>query len=332
MSVKIHNSTLIGRTLYHFRSILTLSVLLGLLSACNHHGERSFQGYVEGQNIYLASPYSGILETLAVQRGQEVKKGAFLFQLDVNPQILQVKQILADLQQAKNLLNDLENPRRQPEVNAIRAQIAQTEAQIKLAQLRVQRYQQLVNKQAASKDALDEAIARYNEQLKLKAQYEENLKLAQLGGREEQINAQKAQVISLTAKLNEANWQLAQKRQVAPAAGIVFDTYYRVGEFVPQQKPVLALLTPENVRLEFFVPAKELPKLNVGQKISFLCDDCQQRATAVISYISPEAQYIPPLVYSRENDDKIVFRIKADLPDFNKYKPGQPITVFINDP
>ncbi|WP_133140508.1 HlyD family secretion protein [Legionella genomosp. 1] len=311
------------------RKFFLILLTIGSLIACHQSQERQIQGYVEGENIYLASPYSGILETLAVQRGQMVKKGDLLFQLDKNPEFLQIKQFEADLQQAKNLLKDLENPRRKPEIAAIQAQIEQTEAQIKLAEVRVRRYQELYRKQAASKDVLDEAVAVYQEQVKLKEQYESNLRLARLGSREEQINAQKAQIASFAERLSVAKWQLEQKRLYAPADGLIFDTYYRVGEFVGSQKAVLSLLTPANVRIEFFVPVELLAALKVGQKIEFLCDGCRTRAQALISYISPEAQYIPPLVYSRENTDKLVFRIKADLREFNEFKPGQPVTVFI---
>ncbi|KTC66794.1 hemolysin D [Legionella birminghamensis] len=312
------------------RNLFSIILIAGsFLAGCNHSHERQIQGYVEGENIYLASPYSGILENLAVARGQLVKKGQLLFQLDKNPESLQIKQFEADLLQAKNVLKDLENPRRKPEIAAIQAQIDQTEAQIKLAQVRVRRYEELYRRNAASKDTLDEAVAVYQEQVKLKEQYESNLRLARLGSREEQINAQKAQIASFTERLAVAQWQLEQKRLYAPADGLIFDTYYRKGEFVGTQKAVLSLLTPANVRIEFFVPVEVLSNLKIGQKIEFLCQGCTTRSQALISYISPEAQYVPPLVYSRENTDKLVFRIKADLSQFNEYKLGQPVTVFI---
>lgn len=305
-------------------------VLSGLLlTNCGQSDERSYQGYVEGENIYLASPYSGILENLAVQRGQTVSKGQLLFQLDANPQQILIRQYEADLQQATNVLKDLQNPRRTPEIKAIEAQIEQTQAQIKLAEIRVSRFKELYNRQAASKDTFDEAVARYDELVKLKAQYEENLRLAKLGSREEQINAQQAQMISLTAKLDQAKWDLQQKNSYSPAGGIIFDTYYRMGEFVGNQQSVLSLLTPENVRLQFYVPVTELARLKVGQTITFLCYDCNERSSAIIDYISPEAEYVPPLVYTRENRDKLVFRIKASLPEFQQFKPGQPVTVYI---
>ena len=315
-----------------FYRLLLITLLIASNTACNQKQTRSYQGYVEGENIYLASPYSGVLLHLAVNRGDTVSKNQLLFQLDPDPEQLRVKQSENDLQAAVHTLKDMHNPLRLPEIELIKAQIQQVEARIDLAQIRVSRNQQLYTRKATDKDTLDASIAGLLEQQKLKAQYQSSLELAQMGSRDERINAQEAQVALLKDKLNEIKWQLAQKTVLAPASGLVFDTYYRQGEFVATQQPVLSLLTPDNVRIEFFVPVESLENLSVGQKIQFQCDGCDAKDEATISYISPEAQYIPPLVYSRENNEKLVFRIKAKLNSFNRYKPGQPVMVFVEGP
>ncbi|MGQ3887873.1 HlyD family secretion protein [Legionella sp. CNM-1927-20] len=299
-----------------------------ILLSCSRHEQAAYQGYVEGENIYLASPNSGILIKLAVQRGQLVKKGQFLFELDPNPQALAIKQYQAEITQAEHVLKDLQNPRRTEEITAIEAQIEQVNAQLILAQARLKRYQQLYERRVVAKDVYDEVVARYQELVKSKAQYQANLDLAKQGSRIEQIRAQQAQIQALQARLKEATWQLRQKKLFAPAAGIIFDTYYREGEFVGNQQPVLSLLTPENVHIEFFIPIEQLGNLKVGQSINFTCAGCQP-SQAVVNYISPEAEYLPPLVYSRENAAKLVFRIKANMITFNQYKPGQPVTVYL---
>jgi HlyD family secretion protein len=297
------------------------------LAGCDKSDKPQFQGYIEGENIYLASPNSGKLIHLAVEGGDLVKKGQLLFKLDSQPQAFFLKEYEDEFQQAQHLLNDLMNPRRAPEILAIKAQIEQADADMQLAEIRVNRYRELFKKNAVDKDSLDVAIANLTRQQKLKAQYVANLELAQLGGRDEQIKAQQEQISALSAKYNQAKWQLAQKEMYAPASGLIFDTYYREGEFVGSEKAVLSLLTPENVRVEFFVPVQAISAIKIGTKITISCYGCKKSSEATISYISPEAEYIPPLVYSRENSDKIVFRIKASLPDFNHYKPGQPVTV-----
>ncbi|KTD79391.1 HlyD family secretion protein [Legionella waltersii] len=310
----------------YLKSILTI-ITLFLISACGNNNHRQFTGYVEGENIYLASPFYGTLEQLAVMRGQLVKRGQLLFSLDKNPQQITIASIEAELQQAKNTLDDIKKPRREPEISAIKAQIEQTEALIKLAQIRVNRFQQLYTKQASDKDSLDAAIATLQQQQELKSQYESNLALAQMGNRDDQIKAQENQVKALSEKLKEAQWELSQKTVYAPADGQIFDTYYEPGELVAPQQAVLSLLTPETIRIEFFVPVDYIDNLKLGQKIRFDCIGGKSGNEAVISYISPEVEYLPPVVFSRENSEKLVFRVKAQINDAFLFKPGQPVVV-----
>lgn len=300
--------------------------LILLLLSCGH-SRHGYQGYVEGENIYLASPNSGALIKLFVHRGEQVHRGQLLCWLDDDPQLLIVKQNEADLLQAKKILLDLKKPRRTPEIDAIEAQIGEAEAQLKLAALRMSRMQSLYKKQAIDRDSVDLAVATYEEKQQLKAEYQANLALAKLGSRQEQIKAQEKQVLALTAKFNETKWQLSQKRIYAPTDGFIFDTYFREGEFVPSQHAVLSLLPPANVRVEFFVPLSALPSLHLNQAIQFSCEGCLKTARAWINYVSPEAEYLPPLVYSRENNDKLVFRIKAKIEHPDEFKPGQAVWV-----
>ncbi|CAM2932516.1 HlyD family secretion protein [Legionella worsleiensis] len=302
-------------------------LMIVLLNGCSGNEHKQFSGYVEGENIYLASPFYGVLNFLKVQRGQHVKRGELLYRLDPNPQQMNISSIEGELAQAQSQLADLKKPRRLQEIEAIEAQIQQTNAQITLADIRVSRYQKLVDKQASDIDSLDAALAYLQQQKELKAQYEANLALAKLGSREDLIKGQQGVVDSLMAKLHVAQWELAQKTIYAPAEGIIFDTYYLQGEYVAAQQPVLSLLTPENIRIEFFVPLAFLNQLRVGQQISFACEGCQKRNSAIISYISPDAEYLPPLVYSRDNNSKLVFRIKAHITNPTLFKPGQPVMV-----
>ena len=304
-----------------------LLLLIVILFGCGKPEHIQYQGYVEGENIFLASPFSGILVKQLVSRGQAVKKNELLLQLDPNPQQLTIVQAQNELQEAQRLYKDLLNPKRKPEIEAIKAQIKQVDAQIELAEIRVRRFRDLYARQATDKDSLDETVAHYNELKHLKSQHQSNLELALLGSREERIKAQKAKIDALKATLDESKWQLTQKSIYAPVSGKIFETYYIEGEFVKAQQPIASLLAPENVRIEFFIPVKELNRIKVGQKINFTCMNCSKTFQALISYVSPEAEYIPPLVYSRENEDKLVFRIKAKILEPELFKPGQPITV-----
>ena len=135
-----------------------------------------------------------------------------------------------------------------------------------------------------------------------------------------------------TATLNHSLWALNQKTMNAPVDGVVFDTFYRVGERVDLNHPVLAILNPANIQVLFYVPETVLSQIKLGQDITFTCDTCQQATHAKISYISPEAEYTPPVIYSKDSRDKLVYLIRASMPAdvAVQFHPGQPIDVSLH--
>lgn len=308
---------------------LVLLLFSLFLAACDRSDQTRYQGYVEGENLYLVSPFSGTLIKKSVDRGQTVEQGLPLFQLDANPEALILHQHQADLRQAEKTLDDLTLPRRPPEIQAIQDQIDQTNSKLTLANLRVKRYEKLRLKGAIDLDSLDAAIANEQELKQVKAQYQANLDLANQGSRSNQIKAQQSVVEAARALVAENQWQLAQKTVLSPTDGVIFDTYYQEGEFVPAQHPIASLLPSNAVRVEFFVPVRVANRLKLGQKISFACEQCSDHHLATIHYISPEAEYIPPLIYSEANTDKLVFRVKAAIAPPTSFKPGQPVTLVI---
>lgn len=302
-------------------------LLLFFISGCGQSDKHTYQGYVEAENIYLASPFSGTLNKMLVQRGEHVKKGQLLFKLDSNPQDLALEEAHALMQQQKELFEDARLPKRKPEIDSAQWAVTQVEAQIRLALLRVKRYEMLVQKHAIDKDTLDSAKEHYEELLAVLGQRKDDLIMTQLGARAQQIKALEHSVAAGVLKGAQIKWQLSQKSLYAPVDGIVFDTYFRVGELVSAERPVAAILDPKNVRIEFFVPVERMSTLKVGQNVTYACDGCNKINKAVIWYVSPEAEYIPPLVYSRDNNDKLVFRIKATPEHLMSLKPGQPVVI-----
>ena len=104
--------------------------------------------------------------------------------------------------------------------------------------------------------------------------------------------------------LAQAEWRLAQKSVRAPVAGLVNDTNYVSGEWVGAGLPVLSLLPPQNIKLRFFVPEMSLGAIKVGQQVKVHCDGCSMPIGAQISFISPQAEFTPPVIYSRETRAK----------------------------
>jgi len=144
-------------------------------------------------------------------------------------------------------------------------------------------------------------------------------------GRDEERKAAEGELEAAKAALAQAAWRLEQKSVAAPVSGLVQDTFYVEGEWVAAGKPVASLLPPGNVKARFYVPETVVSTLLVGRAVEIACDGCQTVA-AKVSYVSSQAEYTPPVLYSKESRSKLMFLVEARLPNA-ELRPGQPIDV-----
>jgi len=304
-------------------------LLAGAITGCGNQTNGALQGYAEGEYLRVASPMAGQLVRLHVARGAAVKTGDPLFALEQENEAAALRQAEEQLRQADAQYRNLLTGKRPEEIEALRAQLAQAEASLTLSESNLTRQEELVRAKFVSKEAADTARsardrdqARVNE---LKAQ----LAAAKLAARPDEIRAARAAAAAARESLAQAEWRLEQKSLRAPRDGQVTDTLYVQGEWVSAGSPVVALLPPENIKVRFFVPEKILGSVKTGQAVSVRCDGCEKPISAQISYISPQAEYTPPVIYSRENRAKLVFLVEArPAPaEAAELHPGQPVEV-----
>lgn len=313
------------------RQAVVVVGVIGLLAGCNRPPSNRWQGYIEGEFVYVASPLGGALEKLQVQRGQEVKAGEPLFTLEAVAEQTARDEAERRLVQARADLEDAKKGQRPTELEALQAQVQQAQAGLALAEKELARQQQLLSGGSATQQDLDRARATRDQDQQRVAQLEAELQTAGLGARPDRVEAAAANVRALEAALARAEWDLSQKGQRAPQAGTVFDTLYREGEWAGAGKPVVVLLSPQNVKLRVFVPEPKLGSLHVGDPVQVFVDGTIGAVTGKVSFISPRAEYTPPVIYSRENRSKLVFRVEAifDSATAMKLHPGQPVDVAI---
>ena len=261
----------------------TLAVLAAaLLGGCAKNPSTGYQGYVEGEYVYVASPLGGALANLAVARGDSVKQGQLLFELE------RASEAAAVAQAEKNF--------------------AQAQAGLALSDATFQRRKELRDSPSGVVSAEEFDRART------------------------QRDTDAAQTAAQQAALDKARWAFDQKQQFAPADAQVHDTLYRSGEFVVAGNPVVALLPPENLKVRFFVPQGILPQIKIDQKVSVHCDGAPKDFSATVNYIATQAEYTPPVIYSRETRAEMVFMIEAKISaaDATTARPGQPVDVLLN--
>lgn len=298
------------------------------LAGCFDDKPPSYQGYVEGEYVRVGVPGSGTLVRLAVKRGDQVKPGDLLFELDCTAETAARDQAVARLRQAKSELEDLTKGKRPTEIAEIEAQKRQAEASLALAEVRLARQERLYAARAASKDALDAAQSDLDRGRARIAELSATLATARLAARDDQVRAAQAAVGMASAALAQAEWQLGQRAASAASGTLVFDTLYQQGEFVPAGAPVVTLLPPGNLKIRFFVPEPALAGLKLGQKIKLGCDGCGADLAAVIRYIAPQAEYTPPVIFSRESRSKLMYLVEAwPVGGAESLHVGQPLDV-----
>ena len=312
------------------RSFLAaLALGAALIAGCSSNPSNVFQGYIEGEYVYVAAPLSGSLTNLAVARGDSVKAGQLLFELERGSEADAVRQAEKNLAQAQSQLDDLKKGLRPTEIASLEAQLERAKADLKLADAELARREQLGGADVISKEELDQARAQRDADQAQVNQFAADLETAKLGGREDAIRAVQAEVASQTAVLDKAKWSFDQKQQFAPTNAFVQDTLYRQGEWVAAGNPVIALLPPENLKVRFFVPETALAQIKTGQSVEVSFDGAAKNYSATVNYISTQAEFTPPVLYNRENRAKLVYMIEAKFSpaDAANLRPGQPVDV-----
>jgi HlyD family secretion protein len=298
------------------------------LSACSKQDNNVVQGYIEGDLVYLAPSQSGHLLKLSAHRGDSVKAGAALFSLDLQPESDSLAQATATLQQAKATLKDMQLGERPDAINEILANIAMTQSSIDFYSKQEKRYEKLTQKSYGSQEDYDKNKNKHDMAVAKKANLEASLALAKLGGRDNQLKAQEQVVAANSASVAHATWQVSQKTQNAPTAGVIYDTYYAEGEWVPAGGAVASILSPKDIHVIFFIPETRLATVHVGDKMDVHCDSCKA-VQAIVNYISNENEYTPPVIFSEDMREKLVYEVRASLPldKALSYHPGQPVDV-----
>ncbi|WP_435873735.1 HlyD family secretion protein [Pandoraea cepalis] len=307
---------------------ITLAAMAAL-AGCGDHSARPWQGYVEGEFVYVASSQAGTLTTLSVTRGQEVKAGDALFDLDATYELAAQAHAREMLASAEAQLRDLETGKRPDEIAVAAAQLKQAIAVRDKSLAQFDRDQAQYAAGGIAREQLDASRADAHSSSARVQELQSSLAVARLPGRDAQRQAQAAQVDAARAALAQADWQLAQKHAVASAAGRVYDTMYRIGEWVAAGSPVVRLLPPGNIKVRFFVPETALGTLSAGQTVHIACDGCGAGVPARITYVAHQAEYTPPVIYSNDTRDKLVYMIEAHpaAADAVKLNPGQPVQV-----
>jgi len=308
-----------------------MTIPLGLLMAgCGDNPPPSFPGYVEGEYLYLASPQAGYLLSLDSPRGSRAKAGQTLFAVAADPDTQALAEAEAKAASAREKVDNLKAPRRPAEIATQEAQVRSAKATLDLAETQLRQQEALARQHFVSQARLDEALAnRKQAKAQLEAAEEQLATTRVTFGRQAEVRGAESDLAAAQAAAAQKRWLVERKTAQAPAAGEVSDTYYRPGEWVPAGAAVASLLPDNRRRLRFYVPESEVGRLSMGEAVEARCDGCPAPIRGTIDFIAPQAEYTPPVIYSKGSREKLVFRVEASpAPEqAAALRPGLPLDV-----
>jgi HlyD family secretion protein len=309
--------------------ILLLLFAPVMLAGCGDQAGNDFPGYMEADLVLVGSEQGGRVLTLTVEEGDHVEKGKPIFSLESEAEEAQVAAARSRVTEAEARLADVKQTMQRPgEIEILEAALTQARAMLRNSKSTLERTQKLHEEGWLAKANLDDAKAKHDRDEAVVGEAEKRISAAKLPGRSDMIDAAAANADAAKNALVQAETNLGKRKVASPASGSVEEIYFRPGEVVKEGQAVLALLPPGNLKVRFFVQEPVRASLSVGQIVQVGCDGCGEGLTAKISFISRDAEFTPPVIFSREQREKLVFLVEArPIGDAAKLTAGQPVTV-----
>ena len=309
------------------------AVLFGLMllvSGC--HREQLLQGYIEADEIKLSAPLAGRLESLHVKRGDRVTKDAKLFDLSLYPETFSQAISQANHASSKAHLIDLLAGPRQSQLDSASDRLEQARLEAQTAHAHRERMIEQYRSGYLSRDAFDRVVDTSNAAKINQSIAKNDLNDLQSGTRQAQLAAQRSVVKAQQIEMARWQWLIDQKSAVAPRSGQVADIYFHEGEQVPAFSPILSIFDQDHLRVVFFIPRAQLPKLKKLKTITVRCSGCAptQQSEATVNFIATQLSYTPPMIFNPSDNGRFVFEVHATLAMPSGFHPGQPVNILLD--
>lgn len=276
-------------------------------------------GYIVGDNLVLAAPVSGTLQSVSLVDGQRVTVGEPAFRIAPATLAAQGEQASANIEANQTQISTAEANLRQALADVAANQATSLNARQNLARLESVKHD---DPAAVANTDLDKAKAALR-------QSEANVVAAQKA-----VDARRAQIAQAKAETKQAiggkrnvDIQVGELSPVVPAMGRVDQVYFQVGEWVPANQAIVSIIPDQKVKVRFFVPEKEVSHYRPGEMVHFSCDGCSSGLIARIGYVSPDPEFTPPIIFSRDSRARMVFMVEAYPQNPAKLNPGLPVEV-----
>jgi len=306
-----------------------------ILSSCSDNGKiKSIEesGTIETTDIVLSSQSAGKIVKLNFDEGAIVKKGDTLSVTDHELYELQLKQAVANRDIAKAQLDLLIKGARQEDIKQAKEVFTQAQANFKLAETDKQRMENLYKGNSVTKKQLDDAAFRFDiAQSQLNAAIEHFNKIQNIARPEEILQA-KANLAKAEAGIDLLKKNIRDCFVISPLNGVVVKRYIEEGETVSMLSSLFKVSDLSKVEVVVYITEKALPVITLNQKADIIADGLPDKTfEGKVIFISPEAEFTPKNVQTKEERTKQVFAIKIEIPNnTGELKAGLSVDVKIN--
>jgi len=295
------------------------------LVACGEPVDPLYLGYAEGDYRLIAPETAGRIASLSITEGDHVEAGDRLFELDSDQETDQFNAAQARVDAASARFDDAAAGGREPEIAAARDQLAAARASQREAADNLERQQDLFARGIVPRARLDAAESAASAADARVAELRQRLTLTALPARENQLRALTAEVAAAEAERDRLRDMIRRRSVDAPTDALVERQIRYVGELSGPGQPVFRLLPDDAIHAVIFIPEAEIANWPVGTRLNISCSSCAAGLQAEIRRIDAAPSFTPPVIYSENERNRLVFRAEANFLD-TPPPPGTPLT------
>lgn len=308
---------------------LVVALLALLLYSCSAGGDESLiqaTGTIESTNVTISSKNAGEIKSIAAVEGELVNAGATILVIDHEVLGFQLEQAAASEQISEAQLKLLLKGARSEDIKQAEEMMKQTEINSNLAKNDFERYAKLWDSKSITRKQYEDIAARYKITVAQFSSAKENYMKVKKIIRPEEIDQARANLRKATASVNLLKKNIKDSYIISPIDGFVVKKFVEVGETVAPMSSLVKISNLASVNLIIYVSEVELGKIKLGQKAEITMDTYpDKKYEGKVTFISPEAEFTPKNIQTKDERTKLVFAVKIEIPnkDFD-LKPGMP--------